>query len=343
MKKIAINGFGRIGRAAFKELIRKYSGEVEVVAINDLSDPESVVHLLKYDSVYRRYDREVSFFEEEGSFLVIKDDEKELKVNLYSEKDPLKLPWRELEVDVVLECTGVFRDFQGANMHIKAGAKRVVISAPSKEPEKIASFVLGVNEEKYNPEKDFVMDMGSCTTNCLAPVLKILNDAYGVSSGMMTTIHSYTMGQNLLDGSHKDLRRARAAGLNLVPTTTGAAKAVGRVIPELQGKISGMAVRVPTPTVSAVDLVVVVDKETTKQEVNDLLQEKSRQEKLQSVLKVEEDHLVSSDFIGSCYSSVVDAELTDVKKNIIKVFAWYDNEWGYSTRLADFSVYITRK
>ncbi len=342
MKKIAINGFGRIGRVAFKELIRTHSEEVEVVAINDLSDPEGVVHLLKYDSVYGRYSKEV-FLSEDNSFLVVRDGEKQIRVNLYSEKDPLKLPWRELEVDVVLECTGVFRDFQGANMHIEAGAKRVVISAPSKEPEKIASFVLGVNEENYNPEKDFITDMGSCTTNCLAPVLKILNDAYGVSSGMMTTIHSYTMGQNLLDGSHKDLRRARAAALNIVPTTTGAAKAVGRVIPEVQGKISGMAVRVPTPTVSAVDLVVVVDKETTKQEVNNLLQEKSEQDNLRSVLKIEKNPLVSSDFVGSCYSSIVDAELTDVRKNVIKVFAWYDNEWGYATRLADFSVYITRK
>ncbi|MDA3814759.1 MAG: type I glyceraldehyde-3-phosphate dehydrogenase [Patescibacteria group bacterium] len=338
-KKVAINGFGRIGRAAFKELVRKYGDEVEVVAINDLSEPESIVHLLKYDSVYRRYNMEVFL---SGKTLVVKD-EVEVKVNLYSEKDPLKLPWGELGVDVVLECTGVFRDFQGANMHIEAGAKRVVISAPSKEPEKISSFVLGVNEEKYNPEKDFVMDMGSCTTNCLSPVLKILNDNYTVLSGMMTTIHSYTMGQNLLDGSHKDLRRSRAAALNIVPTTTGAAKAVGRVIPELEGKISGMAVRVPTPTVSAVDLVVVVDKKTTKEEVNNILQEKSKQETLKSVLRIEEDPLVSTDFIGSCYSSIVDANLTDVRENVIKVFAWYDNEWGYSTRLADFSVYISRK
>jgi glyceraldehyde 3-phosphate dehydrogenase len=339
-KKVAINGFGRIGRAAFKELIKKYSNEIEVVAINDLSDSENIVHLLKYDSVYGRYDKDV--FLSEG-VLVVKDKEKEVKVNLYSEKDPLKLPWRELEVDVVLECTGVFRDFQGANMHTEAGAKRVVISAPSKEPEKIPSFVLGVNEEKYDPDKDFVMDMGSCTTNCLSPVLKILNDNYTVSSGMMTTIHSYTMGQNLLDGSHKDLRRARAAALNIVPTTTGAAKAVGRVIPELEGKISGMAVRVPSPTVSAVDLVVVVDKKTTKEEVNNILQEKSKQENLKSVLKVEKDPLVSTDFVGSSYSSVVDADLTDVRENIIKVFAWYDNEWGYSTRLADFAVYISKK
>lgn len=339
--KIAINGFGRIGRGAFKSIIEDHSNNLEVVAVNDLSDPESLVHLLKYDSVYGVYKNDVYYRKEnDEDLLVVRTEEGEFKIKLYAQKDPESLPWGDLNVDVVLECTGIFRDYEGSKKHINAGAKKVIISAPSKDPDKIPSFVLGVNEDKYDFEKDNIVDMGSCTTNCLAPVLKIFHEKYTIKSGVMTTIHSYTMGQNLLDGPHKDMRRARAAAINIVPTTTGAAKAVGRVIPELDGVINGMAVRVPTPTVSAVDLVLLVDKKTTKEDVNNTLEGKSKEEKLKSILKVENRPLVSSDFVGSSYSSIVDADITDVKDNLIKVFSWYDNEWGYSCRLADFTKYI---
>ncbi len=319
-KKIAINGFGRIGRAAYKNILLNYKDELEVVAINDLLEVERLEHLLKYDSVYGSFHNDPEFKE---------------RVKFFAEKDPENLPWGELGVDVVLECTGIFTDYENVEKHIKAGAKKVIISAPSKDPEKIPSFVLGVNEEKYDRENHHIVDMGSCTTNCLAPILKLLNDNLGVSSGMMTTVHSYTVSQNLLDAPHKDFRRSRAAGLNIIPTTTGAAKAVGRVIPELEGKIVGMAMRVPTPAVSIIDLVCKTEKETTREDVVEIFKRASSK-----ILAVEELPLVSSDFIGNPHSSIVDLEMLSVDKDMIKVLSWYDNEWGYSARLADFTSFI---
>jgi glyceraldehyde 3-phosphate dehydrogenase len=324
IKKIAINGFGRIGRAAYKNIVKNYKESLEVVAINDLLEPEKIEHLLKYDSIYGRFDLPINS-----------------STRITSERDPENLPWEELGVDVVLECTGLFADYEKAKKHISAGAKKVIISAPSKEPERIPSFVLGVNEEKYDAENHHVVDMGSCTTNCLAPVLKVVDENFGIVSGMMTTIHSYTISQNLLDGAHKDYRRSRAAALNIIPTTTGAAKAVSRVLPNMEGKITGMAVRVPTATVSMVDLVCLVEKETTKEAVIDALKKES--EKYNNILKVEDLPLVSSDFIKSPYSSIVDSEILEVNGKMIKILSWYDNEWGYSSRLADFADYIGKK
>jgi glyceraldehyde 3-phosphate dehydrogenase len=334
-KRIAINGFGRIGRATFRIIKEKYSEDLEVVAVNDLLEGEKIAHLLKYDSVYGSLEDDIYF---KDNHLNVGD----LKVKIFAQKDPLDIPWQEMEVDVVLECTGLFTNYDGAKKHIDAGAKKVIISAPSKDSEKIPSFVLGVNEENYNKEEHSIVDMGSCTTNCLAPLAKILNDRFGIISGMMTTVHSYTLNQNLLDGAHKDLRRARSATVNIIPTTTGAAKALGRVIPELDGKISGMAMRVPTASVSVVDLVCFLRENTTREEVLDLLKEEAKREELKNILKVEERPLVSSDFIKSTYSLVVDEEMVSVKDSMVKVLAWYDNEWGYSTRLAEFAKYITQ-
>ncbi len=336
--KIAINGFGRIGRSVFRNILQMQDTDISVVAINDLSDGETLAHLLQYDSVYGNLMEEV----------VCNNRELEIgggfpKTKLYAEKDPGNLPWKELGVDVVLECTGLFRDYDGAKKHLNAGAKKVIISAPSKSPEKIQSFVLGVNEEKYNSEEHHIVDMGSCTTNCLAPVAKIVHREYGIQSGMMTTVHSYTMDQNLLDGSHRDLRRSRAAALNIIPTTTGAAKAVERVVPELDGKINGIALRVPTATVSVVDFVCLISRDAGKEDVKNLLEAESQGEKLKGILKVETAPLVSSDYIGSSYSSIVDVEMIDVKDNMLKILAWYDNEWAYSRRLVDFAKYITRR
>ncbi len=342
--KVAINGFGRIGRSVLKNIFRKYNNSIEIVAINDLSDPNVLVHLLKFDSVYGMCEKRSTckcYYDK--NILRVDGVDKGMHINLYAEKDPELLPWKELGVDVVLECTGFFRDFEGVNKHIKAGAKKVIISAPSSNPEKIPSFILGVNEIKYNHNNHHIVDMGSCTTNCLAPIANILHEHYVIESGMMTTIHSYTMGQNLLDATHKDLRRARAAAVNIVPTTTGAAKAIGRVIPELEGKIDGISVRVPTPTVSLIDLVVNVKKETTTEEVNYLFKKKSHEQQLKYILGVEDAPLVSSDYIGNSYSSVIDADMTNVKGKMIKILSWYDNEWGYATRLADFANYIGQR
>ncbi len=335
-KKIAINGFGRIGRNVFKCITEKYSDNLDVVAINDLSDPNDLAHLLKYDSVYGRYEKQV-----DASSNALMVDNKETKI--FKEKDPSNLPWGDLEVDVVLECTGFFADYEGAKKHIDAGAKKVIISAPSKDPQQIPSFLLGVNEDDYNPSEHHIVDMGSCTTNCLAPVLKALSSKYDIESVMMTTIHSYTTSQNLVDGPHKDLRRARAAAVNIVPTTTGAAKATERVLPNLKGKLSGMALRVPTATVSMIDLVFTIKGETDKEEINNLLRESAKKENLKEVLGLEDAPLVSSDYTGSSFSAVVDTQLTASKGNVGKIVAWYDNEWGYSMRLADFTKYIVTK
>jgi glyceraldehyde 3-phosphate dehydrogenase len=323
-KKVAINGFGRIGRAAFKTILSNYPNELEIVAVNDLLEVKRLNHLLKYDSIYGKFEHEMIS-----------------KTRVFAEKDPEKLPWKEMGVDVVLECTGLFTNYEGAKKHLTAGAKKVIISAPSKDPEKISSFVLGVNEEKYDSEKHNVVDMGSCTTNCLAPILKILDVNFGVVSGMMTTVHSYTISQNLLDGVHKDFRRSRAAAINIIPTTTGAAKAVSRVLPNLAGKITGIAMRVPTSAVSIVDLVCLVEKDITKNDVLKIFREEEK--KYKNILKVEDIPLVSSDFIGSFYSSIIDSEMLEVNGKMVKVLSWYDNEWGYSTRLADFANYISQK
>ncbi len=333
--KIAINGFGRIGRSAFKNILSKT--ELEVVAINDLADNKTLAHLLKYDSAYGIFAKSVEFSEKN---LII--DGKEIKC--LAEKDPTKLPWKDLGVDVVLECTGFFTDYEGAQKHIQAGSKKVIISAPSKSKE-IAHFVPGVNQNEYKAEKDDILSIGSCTTNCLAPIAKIINQNLEIEKGLMTTIHSYTADQNLLDAPHrKDLRRARSAALSLVPTTTGAAIAVTKVIPELVGKINGLAIRVPTPVVSLVDFVAKVKKETSQEEVNDLFKKAAGTDEFKNILSIEDNPLVSIDFKGNSFSAIVDAKSTMVQeKNLVKILAWYDNEWGYASRLAEFAEYIGNK
>ncbi|MFH0805738.1 MAG: type I glyceraldehyde-3-phosphate dehydrogenase [Patescibacteria group bacterium] len=333
--KIAINGFGRIGRVSFKKILENNS-DVEIVAINDLTDNKTLAHLLKYDSSYGIYNKTVKADDE---FLTI--DGKEIKC--LTEKDPSNLPWKDLEVDVVLECTGYFTDLEGAKKHLEAGAKKVIISAPSKSSE-IPHFVLGVNEEKYNSEKDNIVSMCSCTTNCLAPVAKILHQNFEIESGLMTTIHSYTNDQRLLDAPHKDLRRARSAGLSMIPTTTGAAIAVTKAIPELEGKIHGMAIRIPTSVVSLVDFVAKVKKDTTVEDVNYIFKKASSEKGLSGILGIEDALLVSIDYKGNSFSSIVDMGSTMVQgKNLIKVLAWYDNEWAYGCRLAEFAEFIGKK
>jgi len=328
--KIAINGFGRIGRQTFRRILEKYP-DLDIVAINDLTDTKTLAHLLKYDSNYGTFSKEVGFSED--AVLV---DGKKYKV--LAEKNPVVLPWKKLEIDIVLECTGLFTKQDAASAHIKAGAKKVIVSAPcdSQTP----GFVLGVNEEKYDGSA-MVMDMGSCTTNCLATVAKVLNDNFKIIKGFMTTVHSYTNDQRILDLPHKDLRRARAAALNIIPTSTGAAKAIGKMIPELQGKLDGIAMRVPTPVVSVLDLVVEVQKPTTKDQVNEAF--KKAQKSMKGILRVEENPLVSLDFKGDTHSSIVDLDETMVNGNLVKVVAWYDNEWGYSCRLAEFADFVGKK
>ncbi|MDP2910606.1 MAG: type I glyceraldehyde-3-phosphate dehydrogenase [bacterium] len=332
--KIAINGFGRIGRPVFRRITDNHP-DLEVVAINDLTDTQTLAHLLKYDSVYGRYNKDISC--DENNIIVAGK-----KFRVLAESDPEKLPWKKLGVDIVLECTGIFIDLKGAEKHIKAGAKAVIISAPAKT-EEIPGYVLGVNEEKYNPKKDKIVDMGSCTTNCLAPIAKVLNDNFKIKKGFMTTIHSYTNDQRILDLPHKDLRRARAAALNLIPTSTGAAKAIGKIIPELKGKLDGIAIRVPTAVVSILDLIVEVEKKTNKEEVNKIFEKAAGERKLEGILRTEGEPLVSTDYIGNTYSAIVDLSQTMVNENLIKVLAWYDNEFGYSCRLAQFAEYIGKK
>ena len=336
--KIAINGFGRIGRPVFRSIIDDHPG-LEVVAINDLTDTATLAHLLRYDSIYGIYNKTVKFSDNE---LLIDGTSKGRRIKVLKENDPAKLPWKELGVDVVLECTGFFTEIEGAKKHLEAGAKKVIISAPSKSKE-IGTFVLGVNEEKYNPQSDNVVSMASCTTNCLAPVVKVLNDNLKILKGFMTTSHSYTNDQRILDLPHKDLRRARAAALNIIPTSTGAASAIGRVIPEMDGKLDGIAFRIPTPTVSILDLICLVEKETTAQEINYFMKKASQNKELKGILGVEDAPLVSSDYKGNSFSAVVDAGLTMAQDNLVKVVAWYDNEWAYACRLAEFAEYIGKK
>ncbi len=334
MTKIAINGFGRIGRHTLKGILGNHP-DLEVVAINDLTDAKTLAHLLKYDSLYGTYVKAIKNTEDE---LVI--DGKKIKI--FKELDPAKLPWKQLGVDIVIESTGHFTNYEGAKKHLDAGAKRVIISAPSKDPDKIPCFVLGVNEDKFDPKKDTVVDMGSCTTNCLAPIVKVLHENFKIVSGVMTTIHSYTNDQRILDLPHKDLRRARAAAINIIPTSTGAAKAISRVIPEMKGKLDGIALRVPTPTVSIIDFICQTEKKTTKEDVNNALKKASQQKEMKGILWVEDAELVSSDYKGNSFSSVVDSGLTMVQGNIVKVVSWYDNECAYALRLGDFASYISK-
>ncbi len=326
--KVAINGFGRIGRLVFRAAYG--DPEVKIVGINDITDAKTLAHLLKYDSVHGVFDAPVDHTED--SIVV---DGREIKVTAI--KDPAQLPWRDLGVDVVVEATGLFRDRANASKHLQAGAKKVIITAPAKEPD--ITVVLGVNEKEYDPEKHHIISNASCTTNCLAPVAKVLDERFGIVKGFMTTVHSYTNDQRILDLPHKDLRRARAAAVSMIPTTTGAAVAVGLVLPQLKGKLDGMAVRVPTPDVSLVDLVVQVEKETSVEEVNGALKEAAEGE-LKGILRYCEEPLVSVDFQGDPHSSIVDALSTNVMGNMVKVLSWYDNEWGYSNRVYDLVRYI---
>lgn len=332
MIKVAINGFGRIGRQAFKNIEESHP-DLEVTAINDLTDNQTLAHLLKHDSNYGRYGKEITAAED--SITVGKK-----KYLALAEKEPEKLPWKDLKVDIVLECTGFFTDEEGAKKHIKAGAKKVIVSAPCKD---LPGFVLGVNADEFDSEKVDVMDMGSCTTNCLAPVAKVLNDEFGIVKGFMTTIHSYTNDQKILDLPHKDLRRARAAAVNIIPTSTGAARAIGKIIPELNGKLDGIAMRVPTSTVSVLDLVVITKKPATKEEVNKTFEQAADSENFKGILRVEKEPLVSVDFKMDPYSSIIDAEQTMVNDNLIKIIAWYDNEWAYSCRLAEFAEFVGKQ
>ncbi len=327
MKRIAINGFGRIGRAAFKIAFEKKG--VEVVAINDLTDAKTLAHLLKHDTAYGNYRREISA--EDGTIIV---DGKVFPV--YGEADPKKLPWGELKVDVVLECTGRFVDGDSAGQHVTAGAKKVVLSAPPKGENEILTYLIGVNASEYKGEA--IISNASCTTNCIAPVAKVMQAAFGIEKAMMTTIHSYTADQNLQDGPHKDFRRARAAGQNMVPTTTGAAISVTNLMPELKGKFDGLAIRVPTIVVSLTDFTFLLKKKTTVEEVNAAIEAASKDASYRPALAVTREPLVSSDFIGNPYSSIVDLPLTKVVDgDLVKVMAWYDNEWGYSNRLVELA------
>ena len=331
--KVGINGFGRIGRLVLRAALEQGTSGIEFVAVNDLTDAATLAYLLKYDSNFGIFSKEVSA---SGDSIVV--DGKKIKV--LSEKDPSKLPWKELGVEYVIESTGIFRDTEKAGLHLKAGAKKVIITAPAKGD--VPTFVLGVNEDKYDAAKDNIISNASCTTNCIAPVVKVIKDAFGVKKGLMTTIHSYTNDQRILDFPHKDLRRARAAALSMIPTTTGAAKAVGLVIPELKGKLDGLSIRVPTPTVSIVDVVMQLEKEATKEEVNKALKEAAKG-KLKGILDVSEEPLVSIDYKKNPFSSIVDAEQTYCVGDMVKILSWYDNEWGYSCRIVDLVKYMVGK
>lgn len=336
MVRVAINGFGRIGRQSFKAMLEYHPDEFEIVAINDLTDNETLAHLLRYDSTYGPFDGEVTATEDK---MIIEYDDARYEIAALAERDPTKLPWAAMGVDIVIESTGRFTEAEKAKAHLQAGAKKVIISAPAKGED--ITLCLGVNETKYDHDRHHIISNASCTTNCLAPVAKVLNDRFGISRGLMTTIHAYTMDQNLQDNVHKDLRRARAAAMNMVPTTTGAAKAVALVIPELKGKFHGYAVRVPTPTVSMVDFSVLLNRSTSVEEINNAFIEASESEELEGILGVSHAELVSSDFIGTTYSSVVDLPLTmNMGDDFYKIVSWYDNEWGYSVRVADLTAYL---
>ncbi len=330
--RVAINGFGRIGRCVVRSAY-EHGADVEIVAVNDVADPATLAHLLRFDSVFGRFPAEVAY-----SDGVIRIDDQEIRA--LSEREPASLPWADLGVDVVIESTGRFRTRADAAQHLEAGGRKVIISAPGKGSEPVdANVVLGVNfDEVYDPEAHHIITNASCTTNCLAPVAKVLHDAVGIRHGQMTTIHAYTSDQSLIDGPHTDLRRARAAAVNLVPTSTGAAKAVGLVIPELAGRLNGFAVRVPVPTGSLVDLTIEAERATSADEINQVFRERADSGALQGILAYSDDPIVSTDIVKSPYSSIFDAPLTGVMNDTqVKVVAWYDNEWGYATRLVELA------
>jgi glyceraldehyde 3-phosphate dehydrogenase len=330
--RVGINGFGRIGRQVLRAAKEQGVGDLDFVAVNDLTDTKTLAHLFKYDSVHRTYKGDVSVGD--GS-IVIDGDE----IRILAEKDPAKLPWAELGVDVVLESTGRFTDAKDARKHIDAGAKKVIISAPAKGED--ITIVMGVNDEKYDPSAHNIISNASCTTNCLVPMVKVIRDAFGFRHGSMVTIHSYTNDQVILDFPHKDLRRARAAAMSIIPTTTGAAKATSLVIPEVKGKIDGIAIRVPTPDVSFTDLAVEVERPTTVDEVNAAFRKASQSGSLEGFLAYSEVELVSSDYIGNPYSCILDARSTNVVDGtLVKVSGWYDNEWGYSSRCVDLLRFV---
>ena len=328
--RVGINGFGRIGRQVLKAMYEYYPDDIEVVAFNDLGQLDAMAHLFRYDSNYGIYQGTV---EVADSALIVDGNE----IRALSERDPAQLPWGDLDVDVVIESTGIFRDRESASKHITAGAKKVIISAPAKDED--ITIVLGVNQDQYNPASHHLVSNASCTTNCLAPAAKVVNDSYGIQKAFMTTIHSYTNDQQILDSPHPDLRRARAAAVNIIPTTTGAAKAVSLVIPELAGKFDGMAVRVPTPTGSLVDFVATVEKTPDKEQLIEAFEEAAAGP-MKGYLDVSREPLVSHDYIGNPYSSIIDALSTDVAGNLVKVITWYDNEWGYSCRTADLTKFV---
>ena len=323
--RVGINGFGRIGRNFLRAQIQR-GGDFEIVAANDIGDTKTMAHLLKHDSVLGLLDANV---EAGDGFIRVGGHE----IKFVSEKDPAQLPWGELGVDVAVESTGLFTNRESAAKHLEAGAKKVVISAPATDPD--LTVVLGVNDRDYDPERHHIISNASCTTNCVAPVAKLLHEAYTIERGFMTTIHAYTNDQRTLDLPHSDLRRARAAAINLIPTSTGAARAIGVVLPELKGKVDGMSMRAPVPTGSIVDLVVQVARETSKEEVNELFRAKADTGDLEGILQYSDEPLVSTDIVHSSYSSIFDSDLTMVNGELVKVFSWYDNEWGYSCRLVD--------
>ena len=332
--RIGINGFGRIGRQVTRSILERHADALEIVAVNDLTDTQTNAHLFKYDTNYGRYPGTV---EAADGHVVV--DGKPIKV--LSERDPAKIPWGDLGVELVIESTGFFTNAEKASGHLNGGAKKVIISAPAKGDD--LTVVMGVNEDKYDPAQHTVVSNASCTTNCVAPLVKVLNDNFGISHALMSTVHAYTNDQKILDQVHGDIRRARAAAANIIPTTTGAAKAVGVVMPEVQGKIHGMAFRVPVPTVSLIDLVANVERPTTKEEVNEAYQQAS-QETLTGVLEYCEEELVSTDFKGNPASCILDAPSTMVMgDSMVKVLGWYDNEWGYSCRVGDLAAFMAAK
>ncbi len=328
--RVGINGFGRIGRQVLKATMERYPGEIKVVAFNDLGDLNTMAHLFRYDSNYGVYDGTATVAD--GALVVDGN-----VIRALSERDPAQLPWGELGVDIVVESTGIFRDKVSASKHLSAGAQKVIISAPAKGED--ITIVLGVNQDKYDASNHNVISNASCTTNCLAPAAKVVNDAFGIQQGFMTTIHSYTNDQKILDLPHSDLRRARAAAVNIIPTSTGAAQAVALVIPELKGKFDGMAVRVPTPTGSLVDFVASVDRTPSKDELIEAFEEAAAGP-MNGYLDVSHEPLVSADYVGNPYSSIIDALSTDVAGDLVKVITWYDNEWGYSCRTADLAKFV---
>ena len=327
---VAINGFGRIGRSFFRAYLENGSG-MNVVAVNDLTDPAALAHLLKYDSVGGRLGHEVSV---DGNYLVVGGK----KIEVLAERDPAALPWVKLGVDIVIESTGFFTNAAKAKAHLDAGAKKVIISAPATDED--VTVVMGVNHKDYDPANHHIISNASCTTNCLAPMAKVFNDAFGIERGLMTTVHAYTADQNLQDGPHSDLRRARAAGLSIVPTSTGAAKAIGLVLPDLKGKLDGFALRVPVPTGSITDLTVEAGQSVTLEQVQDLYRKASDSGDLKGILRYTDEPIVSADIVGDPFSSIVDGGLIRVIDNQVKISSWYDNEWGYSNRLVDLTSYV---